>query len=89
MQQIRRINPDVIFSTLVGNSAGAFYQQHHQYALKQHIASSITAETEITAIQPSYTVGLFFQASLTLIRLKTRSINSLSRNIAALTVQIR
>ncbi|ALS20541.1 transporter substrate-binding protein [Paenibacillus naphthalenovorans] len=59
MQQIRRINPDVIFSTLVGNSAGAFYQQHHQYALKQHIASSITAETEITAIQPSYTVGLF------------------------------
>ncbi|MGG2197906.1 MULTISPECIES: transporter substrate-binding protein [Paenibacillus] len=57
LQDIRRASPDVIFSTLVGDSAGAFYQQHYQYGFKQPIASSITAETEISAIQPSYAAG--------------------------------
>jgi DNA-binding NtrC family response regulator/ABC-type branched-subunit amino acid transport system substrate-binding protein len=57
LKEIQQLNPDVIFSTLVGDSAVAFYQQFHQYGLKQPIASSITAETEITAIQTPYARG--------------------------------
>lgn len=57
LQEIRRSSPDVIFSTLVGDSIGAFYQQHHQYALKPRIVSSVTAETEIATVLSSHAVG--------------------------------
>lgn len=55
--EIGKASPDVIFSTLVGDSVTAFYQQHRQYGLPQPIASAITAETEIASIQPPYAAG--------------------------------
>lgn len=57
LKEINEVKPDVIFSILVGDSAIAFYQQHHQHGLKQPIASAITAETEIAAIHAPYAVG--------------------------------
>ncbi|MEB3100142.1 transporter substrate-binding protein [Ferviditalea candida] len=57
LNEIKEANPDVIFSTLVGDSAIAFYQQHHHHGLKQPIASAITAETEIASIQAPYAAG--------------------------------
>lgn len=50
LSDIRRMNPDVIFSTLIGESGISFYQQHKKHGLIHSIASTITAETEIEAI---------------------------------------
>lgn len=57
LKDIHQLNPDVIFSTLIGESAIAFYQQLHQYGLKQPVASTITAETEVAAIHTPYAIG--------------------------------
>lgn len=51
ISEIRRMNPDILFSTLVGDSTIAYYQQHEKQGLHQVIASNVTAETEIEAIQ--------------------------------------
>ncbi|MFJ7975707.1 transporter substrate-binding protein [Peribacillus sp. NPDC096379] len=51
ISEIRRTNPDIIFSTLVGDSTISYYQQHEKQGLHQVIASNVTAETEIEAIQ--------------------------------------
>ncbi|MHA6259107.1 transporter substrate-binding protein [Sporosarcina sp. CAU 1771] len=40
--EIQQLKPDVIFSTLIGDSSIAFYQQHDQYGLSQPIASTVT-----------------------------------------------
>jgi ABC-type branched-subunit amino acid transport system substrate-binding protein len=57
IQGIRKLNPDIVFSTLVGNSAVSFYKQYYEAGLTKPIASLITAETEIAAINPEYTIG--------------------------------
>ncbi|MGF9714130.1 transporter substrate-binding protein [Paenibacillus naphthalenovorans] len=57
LKEIEQTNPDVVFSTLVGESAIAFYQQYHQAGFTSPIASTITAETEIQAIQSEYAAG--------------------------------
>ncbi|WKB37377.1 transporter substrate-binding protein [Terrilactibacillus sp. S3-3] len=40
----------MVFSTLIGDSAVAFYEQFHRYGLAQPLCSPITAETEIQAM---------------------------------------
>lgn len=57
LREIVQINPDVVFSTLVGESAVAFYQQYYNLGINKPIASSITAETEIQVMNPRYAVG--------------------------------
>jgi transcriptional regulator with PAS, ATPase and Fis domain/ABC-type branched-subunit amino acid transport system substrate-binding protein len=59
LKDIERVNPDVIFSTLVGDSAVSFYKQFHQYGINKPIASSITAETEISTLRNFYTKGYY------------------------------
>ena len=49
LREIRDLKPDVIFSTLVGDSAGEFYLQHSRLGLKPPIATSISAETELAS----------------------------------------
>jgi|GEM_PF-65969 len=56
-REIVESKPDVVFSTLVGESVIAFYQQYHQFGLKQPIASAITAESEVAAISSEYAIG--------------------------------
>lgn len=56
ISEIRRMNPDIIFSTLVGDSTISYYQQHEKQGLHQVIASNVTAETEIEVIQPHLTI---------------------------------
>ncbi|WP_025727781.1 transporter substrate-binding protein [Heyndrickxia ginsengihumi] len=48
---IEHLQPDLIFSTLVGDSAIAFYEQLYQFGLNIPICSPITAETEIHAMK--------------------------------------
>lgn len=55
--EIDQTNPEVIFSTLVGESVISFYQQYHQAGFKSPITSSITAETEIQVMNPKYAAG--------------------------------
>lgn len=50
LYEISQAKPHVIFSTLVGESAIAFYNQYNQSQLTYPIASSVMAETEIEAI---------------------------------------
>ncbi|WP_066296385.1 transporter substrate-binding protein [Bacillus sp. FJAT-29937] len=50
--EIRQMNPDIVFSTLVGDSTISYYQQHEKLGFQQPIASNVTAETEIKAIDP-------------------------------------
>ncbi|MBA9025560.1 transporter substrate-binding protein [Peribacillus huizhouensis] len=57
INEIRGMNPDIIFSTLVGDSALSFYQQHEQHGLHQPIASTVSAETEIAALHPYKAIG--------------------------------
>lgn len=57
LKSLNSLQPDVIFSTLVGESAIAFYKEYYKFGYKSPIASSITAETEIAAIDPKYTFG--------------------------------
>lgn len=57
LKNIQMLNPDIIFSTLVGDSAVSFYKQYYEAGIKKPIASLITAETEIAAIDPMYTAG--------------------------------
>ncbi|AZU62246.1 transporter substrate-binding protein [Neobacillus mesonae] len=53
LNEIRSTNPDIIFSTLVGDSTINYYQQHEELGLPQAIASNVTGETEIEAINPN------------------------------------
>lgn len=57
LKEIIQTNPDIIFSTLVGESVVAFYQQFYQCGIKKPIASSITAETEIKVMGAACAVG--------------------------------
>lgn len=57
LREILELQPDVVFSTLVGESVISFYQQYHQFKIQAPIASAITAETEIHAMNPVYAVG--------------------------------
>lgn len=50
LYDIIQTKPDVIFSTLIGESAIAFYNQYNQSQLTYPIASSVMAETEIEAV---------------------------------------
>ncbi|PFO05051.1 sigma-54-dependent Fis family transcriptional regulator [Bacillus sp. AFS076308] len=57
VKKIQDLDPDIFFSTLVGSSAVAFYKQYYEAGIKKPIASLITAETEVAALDPKYTVG--------------------------------
>ncbi|GAX89907.1 transporter substrate-binding protein [Effusibacillus lacus] len=57
IREIVQAQPDVVFSTLVGDSVIAFYQQYRQSGIPKPIASGITAETEIQAMNAAYAVG--------------------------------
>ncbi|RNB84506.1 AAA family ATPase [Brevibacillus fluminis] len=57
LRDIAERKPDVVFSTLVGDSVIAFYQQYHQFGFKKPIASAITAESEVAAISSEHAVG--------------------------------
>ncbi|WP_281247280.1 transporter substrate-binding protein [Domibacillus mangrovi] len=57
LNEIQGMNPDVIFSTLVGDSGLSFYQQHEKYGLHQPIASTIVAEAEVAALHPYRALG--------------------------------
>ncbi|MCL6445661.1 MAG: transporter substrate-binding protein, partial [Alicyclobacillus sp.] len=57
LDELRSRKPSVVFSTLVGDSAVAFYQQFYHAQIGIPIASGITAETEVAAIGAEYAVG--------------------------------
>ncbi|WP_019123689.1 transporter substrate-binding protein [Brevibacillus massiliensis] len=57
LREIQMLNPDVVFSTLVGDSVIAFYQQYYQFGIRQPIASPITAESEVAAISSHFAAG--------------------------------
>lgn len=57
--EIGRLKPDIIFSTLVGDSVAAFYKQFYRSGFEQPICSPITAETEIHAIRSDYHLNLY------------------------------
>ncbi|WP_017728915.1 transporter substrate-binding protein [Halalkalibacterium ligniniphilum] len=57
IKNIQQKRPDVIFSTLVGGSAVAFYKEHYKANMQVPIASTITAETEVCALPTKYMVG--------------------------------
>ncbi|TWI56112.1 transporter substrate-binding protein [Halalkalibacter nanhaiisediminis] len=57
IKKIQQKRPDVIFSTLVGGSAVAFYKEYYKSNLQVPIASTITAETEVCALPTKYMVG--------------------------------
>ncbi|HHW45275.1 MAG TPA: transporter substrate-binding protein [Desulfotomaculum sp.] len=57
LREITAVKPNVVFSTLVGESVIAFYQQFYGIRLNIPIASAITAETEIQAMGINYAVG--------------------------------
>ncbi|WP_353948416.1 transporter substrate-binding protein [Sporolactobacillus sp. Y61] len=59
LSEIEYLKPDVVFSTLVGDSAVSFYQQFYQNGFEQPICSPITAETEITAMHHEYSKNIF------------------------------
>ncbi|WP_141604142.1 transporter substrate-binding protein [Terrilactibacillus laevilacticus] len=50
LKQIEYTAPDIVFSTLIGDSAVSFYQQYHQYGFQMPLCSPITAETELKAM---------------------------------------
>lgn len=57
LRDLAALKPDVVFSTLVGDSAIAFYQECHHARLNVPIASGITGETEIQAMGARYAEG--------------------------------
>ncbi|KAB2333087.1 transporter substrate-binding protein [Cytobacillus depressus] len=57
--EIRQMKPDIVFSTLVGDSTISYYRQHENLGLPQVIASNVTAETEIKAIEPKGTTDYY------------------------------
>lgn len=57
LREIAQTNPDVVFSTLVGESAVAFYQRYYNFGINKPIASSITAETEVLVMNPLNAAG--------------------------------
>ncbi|BCJ88211.1 transporter substrate-binding protein [Effusibacillus dendaii] len=57
LREIAKSKPDVVFSTVVGESQIAFYQQFYHSGVKKPIASAITAETEIQAMNPAFATG--------------------------------
>ncbi|MBV7508616.1 transporter substrate-binding protein [Bacillus sp. sid0103] len=61
VKKIQELVPDIVFSTLVGSSAVAFYKQYYEAGIKKPIASLITAETEVAALDPKCTVGHFLK----------------------------
>lgn len=59
INEIQQLKPDIVFSTLVGDSTISYYQQHERNGLPQVIASNVTAETEIKAITPKGTTEYY------------------------------
>lgn len=59
LDEIAKQKPDVIFSTLVGDSAVSFYQQYYHAGFEQPICSPITAETEINAMDHQFSNNLY------------------------------
>ena len=59
IQEIQELEPSVVFSTLVGDSAVAFYKQCNKAEIPIPIVSSITAETEISEVHTKYITGLY------------------------------
>ncbi|MCL6598494.1 MAG: transporter substrate-binding protein [Alicyclobacillus macrosporangiidus] len=57
VQDIQRLNPNVVFSTLVGDSLVAFYREAYHAGLHAPIASPITGETEVEAMGEVYAKG--------------------------------
>lgn len=57
VKKIKELDPDIVFSTLVGSSSVAFYKQYYEAGIQKPIASLITAETEVAALDPKYTAG--------------------------------
>ncbi len=59
LKELDYTGPEVIFSTLVGNSVVSFYEQLEEKGLTIPICSPITAETEITAMQLSHKLDIY------------------------------
>ena len=60
LNQIRHANPDVIFSTLVGDSVAAFYSQYADYGFSPDtmpIVSPSTNESEVNAMSGAVAAG--------------------------------
>ncbi|OAH54012.1 MULTISPECIES: transporter substrate-binding protein [Bacillaceae] len=50
LNDIRRIKPDIVFSTLTGEDGISFHQQYEKNGFNHPIASTLIAETEIEAM---------------------------------------
>lgn len=60
LNDIRKADPDFIFSTLIGDSVAAFYSQYADYGFKAEempILSPATAEPEVNAMSPEVAAG--------------------------------
>jgi len=57
LQEIDHLQPDVIFSTLVGESVVDFYRQYRKQGFSQPICSTVTSETEVHAMGLAYALG--------------------------------
>lgn len=60
INKIKNEKPDVIFSTLVGDSIASFYKQYHSYGLNPEempIASPVTAESEVASMGVEAAIG--------------------------------
>lgn len=65
LNKIRNLKPDFIFSTVVGSSSIALYQQYYQAGFrpdKMPIASLTTGELQARAMGPKYCEGHFLAA---------------------------
>ncbi|MBI5068640.1 MAG: transporter substrate-binding protein [Deltaproteobacteria bacterium] len=60
MRSLRGRAPPVVFSTLVGSSIPAFYQQHRASGSRSAIVSPITSEVELERMGPEASAGHYF-----------------------------
>mgnify|MGYP003681933942 CR=1 FL=1 len=66
IEDILRLKPDVVFSTIVGSTARAFYEAYAHAGIDRRnhpIASLTMAETEIGAIGPDKCTGHILAAT--------------------------
>ena len=60
VEDIRRIQPDVVFSTLIGSDAERFYRRYHEMGLsaaRMPIASLTMTEAEVAQVGPTLCAG--------------------------------
>lgn len=60
VEDIRRIQPDVVFSTLIGSDAERFYRRYHEMGLsaaRMPIASLTMTEAEVAQVGPALCAG--------------------------------